>query len=355
MSRPKGAKNKAKKPRVNINSIPEAVKNKLTCSICGQLKNNREFYASFNPLHGTGKVPYCTKCIKDKCTSKNGEINLTNLKTILKEIDKPFLYDLLKSAFDESKNDEGTVAYDVIGLYFKNICSLKQFQHLGYSNSVFEPNFEKVVSKELNWDKLEKEDDFILTDEIEEFFGYGFADEEYKAMHKKYHFLKNNYPEKTNMHIEALKTYVRYKVKEEMATAAGDVGSASKWAELANKAATNAKINPSQLTKADLTDGLSTFSELSQALEREVDIIPILPKFKCRPNDALDFNIWCYVNYIRDLKGLPPCKYEEVYGFYDKRKAEYVAQYGDPYGIFSDDTSDKNRENIKKFIDEEGG
>lgn len=155
------------------------------------------------------------------------------------------------------------------------------------------------------------------------------------------------------MHTEALLTYIRYRVKEELATASGNVKDAKDWGEMANKAATNAKINPSQLSKADLTEGLSTFSELSLAIEKEVDIIPILPRFKCRPNDALDFNIWCYVNYERDLSGLPPCSYEDIYAFYDQRKRDYVAQYGDPYGIFGDDTSEKNRENIKKFIKED--
>ena len=104
------------------------------------------------------------------------------------------------------------------------------------------------------------------------------------------------------------------------------------------------------ICKADLSDGLSTFSELSQAVEKEVDIIRILPKFKYRPNDALDFNIWCYINYSRELSGLPSVDYEDIYAFYDKKIEEYVEQYGDPYGIFEDDTSIKNRESIKKFI-----
>lgn len=38
------------------------------------------------------------------------------------------------------------------------------------------------------------------------------------------------------------------------------------------------------------------------------------------------------------------------YAFYDKKKEEYLAQYGDPYGIFEGDTTEKNRPNIKQFI-----
>jgi len=64
----------------------------------------------------------------------------------------------------------------------------------------------------------------------------------------------------------------------------------------------------------------------------------------------LDFNIWCYINYIRDLEGKPLCDYEDIYKFYDKRKTEYIEQYGDPYNIFKDELTEENRDKIKKFI-----
>ncbi len=143
---------------------------------------------------------------------------------------------------------------------------------------------------------------------------------------------------------------MRFKVKEEMATARGDVVDAKKWYDAAIDAADKAKLTPKQLTKADLQKGLNSFSEISQALEQSVDIIQVLPRFRNQPNDSVDFNIWCYINYARKLKGLPTVEYEEVYKFYDDMKDEYISQYGDPYNIFNDDTTVKNRENIKKFI-----
>ena len=36
--------------------------------------------------------------------------------------------------------------------------------------------------------------------------------------------------------------------------------------------------------------------------------------------------------------------------FLDKKKQEYLDRYGHPYGIFTDDPTPKNRDNIKKFI-----
>lgn len=322
-------------------SIDSTSNNKIQCTCCGRSKEKRQFYKSYSDIHSLGVLPYCKDCIK-KLSMENGEINLEKFKNILQQLDRPFLYDV----FNASVKSGG----DIIGKYFRMI-SMKQYRNLTWRDSVFQ-GIENSIQE--NFDKKLNIKDKNDLDALMEKWGYGYSENEYYLFEKKYSFLKNNYSEKTNMHIEALTTYIRYRVKEEMATARGDVKEAKAWGELASKAAQDAKINPSQLSKADLSDGLSTFSELSQAIESEVDIIPILPKFKFRPNDALDFNIWCYVNYIRDLKGLPPCKYEELYAFYDKRKKDYIDQYGDPYGIFDGDPTEKNRDKIKKFIKEDG-
>lgn len=318
----------------------------ITCLSCGKTKKASDFYVSYSVYNAaTGRVQYCKECCCNLSCDESGSINIDNFKKLLQKIDKPFLYDVLQSAYEEAKGLNGN---SVVGIYFKNINSLPQNRSFSWKDSIFESNnkSDEHQNTPIN--------DFTVTHEVIEKWGDGYQPEEYRAFERKYNLLKNNYTEKTNLHTEALLNYIRYRVKEEIATALNNVKEAKEWGELANKAATAAKINPSQLSKADLSEGLSTFSELSQAVEKEIDIIPILPKFKYRPNDALDFNIWCYVNYMRDLAGLPPCAYEDIYAFYDRRKQEYINQYGDPYGIFSNDTTEKNRENIKKFIKEDG-
>ena len=321
----------------------------INCAACTEPKKPTDYYVSYNPVHQSGRIPYCKICLKKMIADEKGNVSLDKIKETLRLIDRPFLYNIYKSSLDDNN--------DHFGVYMKNI-AMTQYRKLGWSDSKFLPEIEN----ELNYDNLTSENisqldyksNFIVTNEIIDKWGKGYKQEEFEAFERKYVLLKNNYKEITNLHTEALLNYIRYRVKEEIATAKGDVKEAKEWGELANKAATSAKINPSQLSKADLSDGLSTFSELSQAVEKEVDIIPILPRFKYRPNDALDFNIWCYVNYIRDLGGLPPCNYEDVYAFYDRRKEDYIKQYGDPYGIFTDDTTEKNRDKIKIFIKEDG-
>jgi len=349
--------------------------NKKTCLACKpELAEHKisDFYMSKNPMHKDGKVPWCKECIKSNSLSESGEIDEDKLKNVLRQINKPYYKDVLQSAVNQYKKEhsfvpENEVKYygsDIIGLYFKNINSLRQVQAKSYEDSMKEGfvrkpgvNAKKIEVIKNTLSPKEEEvkhytdlGDFIVTDDIIDLFGDGYSTTEYKKMYEKYEKLKLNYSLQTNLHQEALATYVRFKVKEEEATANGDVDEAKKWYDAAQNAADKARLTPKQLTKADLQGGINSFSEIFKAVEQAIDIIPILPRFKFRPNDALDFNIWCYINYIRDLQGLPHCEYEDVYKFYDKKKEEYIEQYGDPYGIFDDEPTEKNRTNVKKFI-----
>jgi hypothetical protein len=312
----------------------------------------------------------CTKCKKVKTTAKFAKgrdkdqfdfwcndcrksfvTTLDRLEVYCSENQRNFNIELwnkcmeIAQEMDSVKQGKRTLEQQAINLYFSKM-------NLGGQDGVTE-KIDKT-SDEYYVKKYELEKKEELTPEyisyLEDKWGFGYKIEELIAFEKKYQFLKNNYPEKTSMHTEALLKYIRYSVKEEMATAQGNVSDAKSWGQLAKDAATAAKINPSQLSASDLTGGLNSFSELIKAAEQVVDIIPILPQFKYRPNDALDFVIWCYVNYVRDLKGLPLCEYEDIYEFYDRRKKEYIDQYGDPYGIFKDDPTEENRDKIKKFI-----
>ena len=135
-----------------------------------------------------------------------------------------------------------------------------------------------------------------------------------------------------------------------MATAKGDVGEAKKWFDAAQTAAEQGKLTAKQISKEDLQGGIVNFSDIFTAVEGAKERIKIFPEFKYQPKDAADFIIWCYVNYERNLNNMPEVEYKDIYAFYDRKKKEYVEAYGDPYGIFTDDTTESNRETIKNFI-----
>lgn len=347
-----------------------------TCSSCGrELPLSTGFYSTKSPLFAVdGKINICKECfINNALNSETGEIDEIKFKNLLRKTDFPFYRDNLQSAANQYAKEHGYVSDDevkyhgddIIKLYMKNVNSLRQLttktfedsekdgfiqkrstvkSNIKVINNVTDKQKSKTVKQSAN------SDDFEVTEEIIQLFGEGYSKDEYRKMHNKYEKLKLNYSLQTNLHQEALATYVRFKVKEENATASGNVDEAKKWYDAAQNAAASGKLTPKQLSEADLQGGINSFSEIFKAVEQAVDIIPILPRFKYRPNDALDFNIWCYINYARDLQGLPQCDYEDVYKFYDRKKEEYLEQYGDPYGIFDDEPDESIRESIKKFI-----
>lgn len=359
---------------------------KKICPVCRKEKTiARGFYKSASPLYADeGCVPICIDCVKDSVVNEDGTINLKKLKSVCRKLDKPLYFDALESAYAQYRREHSYVpeeevakqGRDIIALFFKNTASLRQYMekdyeasekdnHIIQGNSTSKSDKEMLLKKYSGLLEVQPEErvpeviepkvkvdvmNYDTTDEDIQLFGEGFTNTEYRKMRKKYDNLKLNYSLQTNLHQEALATYVRFKVKEEDATARGDVDEAKKWYDAAQNAAEKAKLTPKQLTKSDLDSGVNSVSELTKAVEQAVDVIKILPRFKYRPNDAPDFNIWCYVDYERKLDDQPPISYEDVYAFYDKKRDEYIAQNGDPYGIFNNEPTLKNRNTVKTFI-----
>lgn len=363
-------------------------KGKKVCTCCHEEKNLTDFYYSSSPMYSLDeRIPVCKECCKTSVLSEDGRIDFDKFKDLLRNIDKPLYFDLLFSSEESLKKENSYLSdeevslhgYEILQKYF-TLVAMRQDKAKSYSDA----EKEGFIHQNSNRTKKEKDEilnryshlinqyskpsktvhtpkqaqnkhysnieDFEVTEEIKSLFGDGYDTLEYKKMFDKYEKLKINYTLQTNIHQEALATYVRFKVKEEDATAKGNVDEAKKWYDAAQNAAEKAKLTPKQLTKADLDSGVNSVSELTKAVEQAVDVIKIMPQFKYRPNDAPDFNIWCYVDYERKLNDQPPVSYEDVYSFYDKRREEYISQNGDPYGIFNNEPTLKNRETVKTFI-----
>ena len=285
------------------------------CVGCDKDKKPSEFYRSYGATE-SGLLPYCKKCCIKYSLNSSREFNVEKFKDMLKKVDRPFLYDILSNNLKKYKKVESS-----IGFYFKDL-GMMQYRGLKYKDSIFSPEDIKNKNEELEVIKPTISSNAERNSLIDK-WGFGYSDEELYYFEKKYDMLKENYPQRTAMHTEALLTYIRYRVKEELATAKGDVSEAQKWGQLADKASERAKINPSQLGKADLSGGLDGFGELTRAIEQAVDIVPILPKFIARPQDKVDFTLWCYINYVRRLKNLPDAEYKDIWRFYEDRKEEY--------------------------------
>lgn len=352
-------------------------KGKKICTCCHKEKNLTDYYLSYSPMYSLDqRVPVCKECCKNSCLDVNGVIDFDKFKTLLRNIDKPLYYDLISSAENSvmkensylTKEELQYKGYDILSKYF-TLIAMRQDRNKSYSDSekdgfmhtnnnrtTEQKNtiMNNIYNNSTTLDdeipiKIDKKD-FVVTDEIIELFGEGYTKSEYRKMMKKYQEMSKTYVMQTSIHKEALVTYVRFKVKEEIATARGDVADAQKWYAAAQNAAEQGKLTAKQISKEDLQGGLVNFSDIFAAVEGSKERIRIFPEFKYQPKDAADFIIWCYVNYERNLNNLPEVEYKDIYEFYDRKKKEYIETYGDPYGIFTNDTTDENRQIVEKFI-----
>lgn len=292
-------------PKINVKEI--------TCTMCGRTQKPSFYYQSFNPLHATGKLPYCSQCLKNMCLDNNKNINIEKVKEMLKMIDRPFYYDLFKSSVEQKG--------DTIGVYMKNLAL--NHKNDGWKHSVFEP-----VCNTLNNDINNNLIDSLDLRKLQDKYGYGFEEEEYLNFERKYKKLSRGYKEKTELHTERLITYIIHKVKEEMATAKGQVAEAEKWAKLAQADATAAKLNVSQLSKSDITGGIDLLPQLVEAVEQYASLIPLLPKVLEQPYDDADLIMWANINYLRHLEDKPFVEYRDIWNFYDKMLNEHYKQKG---------------------------
>jgi len=294
------------------NKIEVDIDDQKHCLSCSKWKKRKtSFFKSYNKWHKDGLVPYCKNCLKDGLD----ENNIVSVVEVLRVIDKPYFPDTWIKAQNDPK--------ETLGKYLTLVNLNNSYDT--YADSRFDERDEQNFKDEPT--KQEKPSANMTKTELMDKWGFGYTEEEYEYFEHKYNTLRNNYQEKTSMHTEALLTYIRYRVKEELATAKNDNKAAKDWGTLASNAAKDAKINPAQLSQADLSDGLDTFGQLVRAVETNEDIIPILPQFKEKPHDKVDFALWCYINYIRDMQGKDLAEYKDIYEFYEDRKKEYEEDF----------------------------
>ncbi|MGG3892028.1 hypothetical protein [Metabacillus fastidiosus] len=298
--------------------------NKKECLKCEDPKALTNFYMSSSELHTDKKYPICKSCLKETISIDDEE----SVKDMLMNMNKPFIHDLWSSSVDEGTRTNK----DPIGLYLKNV--FLNHKKLTWKDSIFN-NIKEIELN--NTIKETPQDSNFITDEILDKWGFGYTNDEYRQFERKYNKLINNYGEKTALHTEGLITYIRYRVKEEIATAKGEVKEAKEWGQLASKAAQDAKINVSQLSKSDISGGVDVLSQMFEAVENEISVIPLLPKIMEQPYDDADLIIWATINYNRRLEDKPPTTYRDIWNFYDDMLQEHF------------ETQNFSEEQIKEF------
>lgn len=288
----------------------------IKCSQCGEIKGSIFFYPCYSPNNKTGYTYICKDCceefsLDDGVFTKDGAYRLCKL------IDKPYK----EKYYAYCQNKKFKTEKAKIGAYIQvSNYNRGKAKEEGFDCSE-QVNYLEDYDK--SSEEIEKEDKIR-----KKLFGIGYTDDEYEWLYNKYSMLTNNYPIRTEMHKEMLVKYCKYALREDQAIANNDTNSAKYWGDLASKTAVNAKINPNQLSVADLSDGLDCFSQLSMAVEKAGDIIEYLPKYLKQPLDRVDYIIYMLLDYLRDLEGKPHINYEDVYKWINDRAKENTKKFG---------------------------
>ena len=325
---------------------PEMIK----CEHCSQTKPAEMFYRN-SPANGGG---YCAKCCKEcadeMSVNEDGIFTAENLYEVCRKLDRPFYADDFSAIKDAEVPDlkKADLYFEKSEKRRKNKYGFDRGDDLSVleakSKSDSEPlktpkpkqkpkpqirqnPDQKSVMASIPKKKAKDEMTEEELNECRELFGYGLSSAQYKRAKYLFDDMNNNYPLKTSMHKQKLAEWAVYKTMVEVAIANGDAGEAAKWGKLAKDTATDAKINPSQLSAADLSEGMTCFSQLSAAVEKAVDVIKLFPEFKEQPKDRVDYTLWEYVNCSRHMMGKPLIEYKELYSFLDKRAEELKGRY----------------------------
>jgi hypothetical protein len=261
---------------------------------------------------------------------------------VLKSLDIPFFYSYWATCKEKNSDDPWTIYIRIAN------SKMNEFKASTWKDSIFEPQLDQPINYEHSINN--QTNHFQVTDDVINRWGEGFQPEEYRNFERKYKKLTKGYKEKTALHSERLDTYIILKVKEEMATAKGDVTEAEKWAKLAQKDAQDAKLNISQLSKSDITGGIDLLPQLVEAFEQYASLIPLLPKVLEQPYDDADLIIWANVNYLRHLEDKPFIQYRDIWNFYDRMLEEYYEQKG--YTKEQIESEKKKRNNVFRDLGE---
>lgn len=324
---------------------------KIVCPKCGKEKPLEKYILTYNEKNKKDYIPYCNTCLGDMTINQQGEFDKVKLFQLCKEINKPFSTRMFNWVYKLNKTKKGAITEkEKVAKYF----SLVDDERSGLRGKGFEdgeiqiPELEETIPQESETDNnsiTEETDKSVENSEekkeegkqtkkksskIEvdyDLWGMGWTMAEYKQLADLYNAYLNNYPLRTEMHKRALVKICKLQLRYDTAIANNDTTDAKYWGDLLSKAQTEAKFNPSQLSQADLSDGMSSFSQLSAMVEKAIDIIPLLNHLVEEPKDRVDYILWEHINYDRHMLGKPLIEYKEIYKFLKDRQASLEKRY----------------------------
>jgi hypothetical protein len=267
----------------------------ITCQMCGETKKPVEYYASSSVYHlGTGRVQFCKNCCIDMSHDENGIINVEKFKILLEQIDKPFLNDVLQSAYEESQKDGKSTPFQ---LYFKNINSLNQYKKMTWKDSKFN------TDNNINHNQIKYETHFNVTNEMILKWGSKYDPEDYYELEQFYNDMQRTNNIETTQDMIYLKKLAIISLKMDKELEDGNYDEAKKLGDLFSKYMADSKFRAMDKTDADKTGGIRNFSSIYAEVEKDGFIPPweYYRKIKGISQDIVDKTIMHIENFTLKL------------------------------------------------------
>ena len=128
---------------------------KYLCPYCNKEKSRSGFYVSTDPLVLTGLTTMCKECAEkiarryDEKSGKFGDVTEASLKEALERLDKPFIYKLYESSYNEVHDDTlERPKTNLWSAYIKNVTSLKQYNTMRWRDGDLFKNSEEDIHSE---------------------------------------------------------------------------------------------------------------------------------------------------------------------------------------------------------------
>lgn len=270
------------------------VKKKNAKKACIRCKREYEatanFYASNSPMFD-GRVPICKNCMKDIVNPND----LTTVKNVLRQIDKPFLTAVWNKALDSDK--------DTFGVYMRTISSLPQYKNLTNADSIEHEmsHTAHVTPKRQVADEYQDDDlvgDFVVTQELLLKWGTGYDAAEILRLETLYTQMIDTHDISAPQHKELLKLMCKLNLKMEKCLENNDYNGFSKLHDQYQKLLASSGFRPIDRKSGDEVTGMRTFSQIFEEVERDGFIEPWDIEVS---QDIVDKTLQFLINYQKKL------------------------------------------------------
>jgi hypothetical protein len=267
---------------------------KKVCNECKRSISPLQFYNSNSSLFSDGKVPFCKSCLKKMMP----EDDIDAVKKILRQIDKPFLIEIWKTAEASTNN--------TIGEYFRAINSLHQYRDLTWEDSIHYDNDNSIVENEIKKASEEGTQDVLDIQELETDQGVIKVTKELKSkwgnysnrdiieMERLFKEMERANDISSPQHKKDLHFYCKLSTLADKALDEGDFSGYEKLSRQLDLLKKSAGFRPIDRLSGSESSGIKSFSQVYETIEKDgfIEPYPIQER-----QDIVDRTIMYMLNY----------------------------------------------------------